>query len=146
MPFKETAREEDMNKKGGAAFGHTGHGRASITEEIADLVIGRDAGDVGLECGTTLVPVKETNRTIFDTTPREMKKILYHLHHKTCPHCKKKFTARTPVLPKSLYGNHITAQCAVMYYFHGILMGRICEMAGINLGSIIDIFLLQWKT
>jgi hypothetical protein len=27
-----------------------------------------------------------------------------------------------------------------MHYFHGIPMGRICEMTGINLGSLIDIF------
>jgi hypothetical protein len=40
----------------------------------------------------------------------------------------------------SLYGNHLTAQVAVMHYFHGIPMGRIGEMTGINLGSLVDIF------
>ena len=29
---------------------------------------------------------------------------------------------------------------AVMHYFHGIPMGRICEMTEINLGSLIDLF------
>jgi len=28
----------------------------------------------------------------------------------------------------------------VMHYFHGIPMGRICEMTGINLGSLVDLF------
>jgi len=27
-----------------------------------------------------------------------------------------------------------------MHYFHGIPMGRICEMTGINVGSLVDIF------
>ncbi len=140
IPFKETASEEKTHKKGGAVPGHTGHGRASLTEETADLVIDRDAGDCCPECGTPLDPGKETNRTVIDNAPREPKKILYRLHHKVCPSCKKEFKARAPVLPRSLYGNHITAQFAVMHYFHGIPMGRICEMTGINLGSLIDIF------
>jgi transposase len=29
---------------------------------------------------------------------------------------------------------------AVMHYFHGIPMGRICEMTGIPLGSLVDMF------
>jgi transposase len=140
IPFKETASEEKTNKKGGAVIGHTGHGRASITDETADLVIHRDTGDACPECGCALIPGKETNRTVIDNAPREQKKILYRLHHKVCPNCKKKFTAKAPVLPRSLYGNNITAQCAVMHYFHGVPMGRICEMTGINLGSLIDIF------
>ena len=41
IPFKETASEEKTNKKGGAVPGHRGHGRTSLTEETADLVIGR---------------------------------------------------------------------------------------------------------
>jgi transposase len=44
------------------------------------------------------------------------------------------------VLPKALYGNQITAQMALMHYFHGIPMGRICEMTGIPLGSLVDMF------
>lgn len=140
LPFKETATEEKTHKKGGAVPGHTGHGRTSLTEETADLVIDRDAPDCCPECGCALVPGKETNRSIIDNAPREPKKILYRLHHKVCPSCKKEFTAKAPVLPRSLYGNHITAQCAVMHYFHGVPMGRICAMTGINLGSLIDIF------
>ena len=50
-PFKENASEEKTHKKGGAVPGHTGHGRTSLTEETADLVIDRDAGEVCPECG-----------------------------------------------------------------------------------------------
>lgn len=139
-PFKENTSEEMTNKKGGAVKGHAGHGRTSITEETADLVIDRDAGECCPECGTPLVPAKETNRSVIDNAPREPKNILYRLHHKACPRCKKKFTAKAPVLPRSLYGNNLTAQVAVMHYFHGIPMGRISEMTGINAGSLVDIF------
>lgn len=140
IPFKETAPEDKTNKKGGAVFGHAGHGRRSHTEQTADLIVDRDAGDACPECGTALIPAKETNRTVIDNAPREPKKILYRLHHKVCPNCHKEFKAKAEVLPRSLYGNHITAQFAVMHYFHGVPMGRICEMTGINSGSLVDIF------
>jgi transposase len=140
MPFKEISPEEKTNRKGGAVPGHVGHGRTSITDTTADLVIDRDAGDACPECGTALIAAKETNRTVIDNAPREAKKILYRLHHKVCPNCHKEFKAKAPVLPRSLYGNHITAQFAVMHYFHGIPMGRICEMTSINIGSLVDIF------
>jgi transposase len=140
-PFKKDTGEKNKNKKGGAVPGHKGHGRRSHTEETADLVIDRDAGDVCPGCGTPLVPAKETNRTVTDSVSRDLTKILYRLHHKVCPTCKKEFRAKAPsVLPRSLYGNELTAQVAVMHYFHGITMGRIVEMTGINLGSLIDIF------
>jgi transposase len=138
--FKENASEEKTIKKGGATPGHKGHGRKSVTEEAADLVFDKDAGDVCPECGTPLVPYRETERTVIDNAPMEPKNILYRLHDRMCPNCKKKFNAKAPVLPGSLYGNSITAQAAVMHYFHGIPMGRICEMTGINIGSLVDIF------
>ena len=140
VPFKDNAPEERTNKKGGAVPGHTGHGRKSLTEETADLVVDRDTPACCPDCGTPLVPHGETDRTVIDNAPREPKKILYRLHHRVCPNCKKTFTAKAPVLPRSLYGNHITAQVAVMHYFHGIPMGRICEMTSINVGSLVDIF------
>lgn len=139
-PFKENAAVEKINAKGGALPGHTGHGRKSVTEEAADCVIDRSAGDVCPDCGTPLVPQKETHRTVIDTASGEPKKILYRLHDAECPNCKKRFTAKAPVLPRSLYGNHFTAQVAVTHYVHGIPMGRICEMTGVNIGSLIDIF------
>jgi len=139
-PFKENASEEKMNKKGGAVVGHKGYGRKSVTEEGADLVVDRDTGEVCPDCGTRLVLHKDTNRTVIDNAPREPKKILYRLHDKKCPNCKKIFHAKAPVLPRSLYGNHITVQAAVMHYVNGIPMGRICEMTDINLGSLVDIF------
>jgi hypothetical protein len=141
VPFKKNAPEEKTNKKGGAVPGHTGHGRISLTEASADTVIDRNAPERCPDCGTVLVPVrKQTKRTVIDSAPREPKRILYRLHHSVCPHCKKEFTGKAPVLPRSLYGNHISAQAAVMHYFHGVPMGRISAMTGINLGSLVDLF------
>lgn len=140
VPFKANAQEENANKKGGAVPGHTGHGRKSVTEKAADCVIDTDAGEVCPDCGCALVPHRETTRTVIESGPLGPKTILYRLHHKTCPNCKKTFQARVPVLPRSLYGNHLTSQVAVMHYVNGIPMGRICEMTGVNLGSLIDIF------
>ena len=141
VPFKKNASDEQRKKKGGARPGHKGHGRTSMTEATADAVIDRDAPDRCPDCDAVLVPVrKQTGRTVIDSAPREPKRIFYRLHHKVCPNCKKEFTAKAPVLPRSLYGNHISAQVAVMHYFHGVPMGRISAMTGINLGSLIDLF------
>ncbi len=140
IPFKENASEKETNKKGGAVVGHKGHGRKSVTFEAADLVVSKYAEEVCPDCGTELVPYKERQRTVIDNTPIEPKKILYRLHDRICPDCKKTFKAKSFILPKSLYGNNITAQVAVMHYFHGIPMGRICEMTGITIGSLVDIF------
>jgi hypothetical protein len=69
-PFKENASEEKTNKKGGAVLGHKGHGRISLAEEAADLVVDRDGGDACPECGTPLVPYKEANRSVIDNAPQ----------------------------------------------------------------------------
>jgi len=56
-----------------------------------------------------------------------------------CPSCGKTATGAVPALPKSLYGNRLLSQVAVMHYLHGIPLGRIGEIfgEGLQLGSII---------
>jgi transposase len=138
---KENAPEETRNKKGGGVPGHTGHGRMSHTEETADAVIPCDAGDTCPDCGGTLIVKEVRDRTVIESTPTKPESILYRLAVKECKNCRRVFRAKAPsVLPKSLYGNQITAQVAVMHYFHGITMGRITEMTGISLGSLIHLF------
>lgn len=133
VPFKKNASEEKRKKKGGARPGHAGHGRTSLTEATADVVIDRDAPDRCPDCGILLVPI--TNGRSSTTLPGSRRR-----SSTASPSCKKEFIAKAPVLPRSLYGNHITAQVAVMHYFHGVPMGRISAMTGINLGSLIDMF------
>lgn len=141
MPFKENAPEETRNKNGGGIPGHKGHGRTSHTEETADAVITCDAGDTCPDCGSVLTMKEVRNRTVIESTPTKPESILYRLAVKECKNCRRVFRAKAPsVLPKSLYGNQITAQVAVMHYFHGITMGRITEMTGMSLGSLVHLF------
>lgn len=139
LPFKANADQESRNHKGGARPGHKGHGRKAHSQETADEVIPIDPGEICPDCGGVLKLKKIQDRTVIESEPVRPKKILYHLSHKECTQCHHVFRAKAPgVLPKALYGNQITAQMAVMHYFHGIPMGRICEMSGINLGSLVE--------
>ncbi len=111
------------------------------SEETADELIAIDSGEICPDCGEVLKLKEVRDRTVIETEPAKPKKILYHLYHKKCPRCRKIFRAKaSSVLPKSLYGNLMTAQRAVMHYFHGIPMGRIFEMTGISLGSLVEMF------
>jgi transposase len=141
MPFKENAPEETKSKKGGGVPGHKGHGRPSHTEETATAIIPCDAGERCPDCGGTLTMKEVRGRTVIESTPTKPESILYRLAVKECKNCHRVFRAKAPsVLPKSLYGNQITASVAVMHYFYGITMGRITEMTGISLGSLIHLF------
>jgi len=141
VPFKKNAPEEKVNKKGGGVPGHKGHGRRTHTEESADQVIHQDVGDECPDCHGPLTLKEVRNRTVIESTPTKPAHILYRRAVRECAHCHRVFRAKPPcVLPKSLYGNQLTAQIAVMHYFHGITMGRITEMTGISLGTVIDIF------
>jgi transposase len=139
-PLKANTDKENRNHQGGARPGHKGHGRKAHTQETADEILPIDAGEICPDCGGLLKLKKIQDRTVIESEPVKPKKILYHLFHRECTQCQHVFRSKVPgVLPKALYGNQITAQMAVMHYFHGIPMGRICEMTGINLGSLVDL-------
>jgi transposase len=139
-PLKAHTDKENRNRQGGARPGHKGHGRKAHTQETADEILPIDPGEICPDCGGLLKLKKIQDRTVIESEPVKPKKILYHLFHRECTQCHHVFRSKVPgVLPKALYGNQITAQMAVMHYFHGIPMGRICEMTGINLGSLVDL-------
>src|SRR4030042_599697 len=141
LPFKANTDQENKNHKGGARPGHKGHGRKAHSEETADEIISIDPGEICPDCGGVLKLKTIKDATVIESEPVRPKRILYHLSHKECTQCHHVFRSKAPgVLPKALYGNQITAQMVVMHYFHGIPMGRICEMTGINLGSLVDLF------
>jgi len=141
LPLKANTDQENRNHKGGARPGHKGHGRKAHSQETADEIIPIDVGEVCPDCGGRLKLKEVRDRTVIESEPIKPKKILYHLYHKKCAHCHHVFRAKAPgVLPKALYGNQITTQATVMHYFHGIPMGRICEMTDIPLGSLVDMF------
>ena len=138
LPFRHTTPEENREKKGGAVIGHQGHGRKYPE---ADTVICLKGPAVCPFCGGELVVAEMRDRAVIENTPTTPKKLLYRVPHARCKNCKKLIRTHPPgVLPKSLYGNQLIAQLAVMHYCHGIPMGRIAEMTGINVGSIVDIY------
>jgi transposase len=138
LPVKEATPEENRAKKGGARIGHEGHGRKSHETETVIFIEGPA---VCPECGGELVVVEIRDRAVIESTPTTPERLLYRIPHSRCKNCKKLVRTNPPgVLPKSLYGNRLIAQLAVMHYFHGIPMGRISEMTGINAGSLVDIF------
>jgi len=141
LPHKSNSSEETTNTKGGAPCGHPGHGRPSHTEETADEVICEDVGETCPDCGGVLMLKETRDRTVLDAGPTKPKKLLYHLAVRQCQSCRKTFRARPKsVLPKNLYGNQLVANAAVMHYFHGVPMGRVSEITGINHGSLVEIF------
>jgi transposase len=92
-------------------------------------------------CGDELTVVKVRDRTVIEATPTKPETLLYKVPHVRCKRCKKRFRINPPgVLPKSLYGNQLISQLAVMHYFPGIPMGRISGMTGVSLGSIVEIY------
>ncbi len=141
LPLKANTDQENRNQKGGARPGHTGCGRKAHSKDTADKVIPVDVGKICPDCGGTLKLKRIKDRTVIESESAKPKKILYHLFHKECTRCHHVFQAKAPgVLPRALYGNQMTAQATIMHYFHGIPMGRICEMTGIHLGTLVDIF------
>jgi transposase len=138
LPVKETSQEENRAKKGGAKIGHPGHGRKS---HEADTVISLEGPAVCPECGGELVVIEMRDRAVIESTATTPERLLYKIPHSRCKNCKKLIrTNPQGVLPKSLYGNRLIAQLAVMHYYHGIPIGRIAEMTGVNAGSIVDIY------
>ncbi len=140
-PLKANTDKENRNHKGGARPGHKGHGRKAHSQQTADQIVPIDVGQICPDCGGLLRLKRIKDRTVIESEPVRPKRILYRLYHKECTDCHRVLRAKAPgVLPKALYGNQITAQAALMHYFHGIPMGRICEMTEIPLGSLVDLF------
>jgi transposase len=141
LPLKANTDQKNSNHKGGARPGHKGHGRSAHSQETADQIIPIDIGEICPDCGGRLKLKEVRDRTVIESEPTQPKKILYQLSHKECTRCHHVFRAKAPsVLPKALYGNQITSQTTIMHYFHSIPMGRICEMTGIALGSLVEMF------
>lgn len=141
IPIKANTLEENRKKKGGAKLGHPGHGRRAIDAESADRIEEIDIPCTCPDCGTLLQDKGYEERSVTDSQPIRAEHILYRLKKKYCPKCRKVVQAQAPgVLPKALYGNQLITQVLFWHFLHGIPVGRVCEQAGMGLGSVIDIF------
>jgi len=139
IPVKANSQKAHQRNRGGGKVGHEGHGRASICEEDADKVEKIPIGNICPDCGSTLEPKGIKVRTVIDCQPVKMKKIVYHLHRKRCPKCKKLISARPPgVLAKCLYSNQLLTYVAVQHYIYGNTLGQIEKQTGVGYSSLVD--------
>jgi transposase len=139
IPVKANSRKAHQRNRGGGKPGHQGYGRASICEEDADKVEKIRIDDTCPDCGSILEDKGIKARTVIDCQLVKMKKIVYHLHRKRCPKCKKLISARPPgVLAKCLYSNQLLAYVAVQHYIYGNTLGQIEKQTGIGYSSLVD--------
>lgn len=137
-PFTKNTISVENKNQGGAKVGHKGFGRKSFSEQEADVVQTIDASTFCPDCGSTLQNNGTSNRTVVDIQPVEIKKIVYKLQHKHCPHCKKHYTAKAPgVLPKCLFGNNLLAYIAIEHYLYGVPMGQLAKKLKIGYSTMI---------
>jgi len=138
-PFKLGAKEENIQKRGGAKKGHYGFGRKKTTYEEADQVITLEAPEFCPDCGATLEGKGERERSVIDLEPVDIKVVLYHLKRRRCPQCNKVIQAQIPgVLPKCLYSNRLLSHVAAEHYVNGLSLGYLEEQTGVGIGSLID--------
>ena len=143
IPLKPNRTEKKERKPKGARPGHLGRGRPG-----PDLVQGEQRhtviapiGDLCPQCGAPFVDKGYTERLVLESRPLRAEPLVYWLSKRYCPKCRRTFQPSVPgVLPKNLYGNQLVANAAVMYYLHGIPLGRVCEQLQVHPGSLIDCF------
>jgi transposase len=140
QPVKANSESEAQAKQGGAPLGHPGHGRKSIDAAQASRVINIGLNPFCPDCGRDLIDKGFRQRSVLEIPPPKPDPILYRLGKGYCPDCRKSFQAQAPaVLPKSLFGNQLTAHAACLHYLHGIPLGRICDDLGLLSGSLIPV-------
>jgi len=149
VPVKPNSAAGRPKKTPGAKRGHTGVGRCSCTEDDADQVVPIvplvPAG-VCPRCGSALIDKGTENRTVLESHPVKVERVVYRLPRQYCPQCRRTFRARARwVLPKGLYGNQTLATAATMQYLHGVPIGRVCDQMGIEPGGWLGRF-TAWQT
>lgn len=138
MPLKANSLEENQLLKGGAKYGHKGHGRRSLKGNEADRLIHIEVPKSCPRCGTALEHKGTRKRTVFDAKPLKTEKQLMLLDVKRCPKCKQIFRAKAPgVLPKGLLSNQLLSIVAVQHYIYGVTLGRLEKQLEIGYGTLV---------
>jgi transposase len=139
-PVKANSPAAQQAKPGGAQPGHPGHGRKAIEAARAARVIDVPVASRCPQCGGGLQGHGVRPRSVLDIAPPQPEPVLYRLHRAYCPRCGRAVQAPLPaVLPKTLFGNQLTAQLVWLHYGHGVPLGRLCDQMGLALGSVIDL-------
>jgi transposase len=126
-PFKKNSTTQTGSKNGGAREGHPGHGRASVSGEEAESVDYADTPSACPYCGGELESKGFRDRSIIDTDSGRAKKKIVKCALGRCKRCGKTTRGRPAALPKSLYGNMLTAQACLRHFLHGMPVGKLEE-------------------
>lgn len=140
VPVKANTPER-TKKKRGAKPGHPGKGRKIFDAAQADEVVELEAVPRCPDCGGPLQDKGTTERMVVESRPLKAQRFVYQLPKGYCSRCRRTVQPRPPgVLPKSLYGNQLIANAAVMHYLHGIPLGRVGAQIGLEPGPLTEIF------
>jgi len=139
VPLKPNALEERQARRGGGKAGHEGHGRGRVEAAEADRVERVAVPDCCPDCGRTMESEGTDTRTVVEMEPVRVRRVLYRLERKRCPHCGRRVEARAPgVLPKALYGNALLTHVAVQHYVRGVTLGQLGDQLEIGNGSLVE--------
>jgi len=140
MPVKANTAEKEKKKRG-AKPGHPGSGRKRFDVSGAEEVIELDSPQACPDCGGPLSNKGVQDRMVVESRPLKARRLLYRLPKAYCSRCGRNVQPPAPgVLPKSLYGNQLIANAAVMHYLEGIPLGRVCSQIGLEPGPLVSIF------
>lgn len=140
LPVKENSTAEKSKKRGGAKFGHQGHGRRAHSAEEAEEVRVVNLDNTSCpKCESALVHKGRVERSVLDLDVMRVKKLLYQLERKYCPACNSYLQAKvSSLLPKMLLSNELLSEVVESHYLHGIPLGRITERLRVNYSTIIE--------
>lgn len=139
-PVKANSEPEKQSKQGGAPPGHPGHGRKGLDADDASRIVNICLNPYCPDCGRLLLNKGTRERSVLDIPPPKPESILYRLGKGYCSHCHKSFQAHAPaVLPRSLFGNQLTAHAAYLHYLQGTPLGRIYDQLGLSPGSLVPV-------
>ena len=142
IPIKPNTLCERQSRCGGQKPGHKGHGRTTVSEDVADrLERIRLDQETCPDCGVKLLSVGPQRRTVTDLRVQRVEKVVMRLERKRCPRCGRRWLAKAPgVLPKGLYTNALLAQLCEQHYLHGVPVGVIERQTGLAHGSLLRSF------
>lgn len=140
QPLKPNSKSDSPAKNGGAKPGHSGKGRQSYPVEQADRIEPITCDEsICPECQAELKHIAAKNRSVLGMNTLKLEKIVYQLHRRRCPICKRVFSAQAPaVLPKFLINNELLTHIAAEHYVEGVPMGRLEAQLKLNNGTLFQ--------